>query len=113
MTLADRFASAGPEDQRELLMELATHYPDQHAPDEKRYWAWREWNDPFNLLLNIGTDPAFLAAAMMLAPDRCFWAVGSDGWASIVMQGSAMFRVVEASTPALALGAAIARSMRL
>lgn len=112
--LSDRFANATAEDQRELLEELAKLTMPQFGETntDAYYWIVRKWSDSFHRLLTINTDPAFLAAALMLVPEdkfrflrRADHGVGWEASCGIYKAGG--------QTPALALGFAIARNLGL
>lgn len=118
MTLSTRAEQAKPDEARWLLTELVNAVDVSDSWDRER---WRVW---FQLCDSIDTPEAHLAAAMMLVPEG--WRVSnmleyeSGGWAVYLAMRESPLTTVGcpakigspgAATPALALIAAIARSL--
>lgn len=100
--LARRAEQGTAEQQRELLEEA------YEAVKRRLVWYALRRRDFLVLVRDIGTDEAFLAAAMMLVPIDCYLTLrGSlgDCWRA-GMQGYS----VDAATPALAILAASCRA---
>lgn len=108
MTLSHRAEQAAPDEARGLLEELFL---------QPRY-AGRVNPITFRLFLDIiDTPEAHLAAAMMLVPEGWNWTCESEGAACVFRYpqksdaSDYLEHQAEAATPALALIAAIARSV--
>jgi hypothetical protein len=101
---------------REKLEGLfARRWPE---PSKTSFAQWNSWwihhSGPFNALLDIGTDEAFLAAAMMCVPEGHFWSITMRGekrggyHACCVLEGPLEWH--DGPTPAEALIEAITRA---
>ena len=107
MTLITRIEAAGPEDQRALLVEAwDIIHPRSTAFDL----------DKWHRFTGMITHFAYLSAAEMLVPEGWGWGAGNcsekdDSWASVTSpHGDCLDYDAYASTPALALLAAILRA---
>jgi hypothetical protein len=119
--LAERCQKAEKEDQDNLL-ELAFNFCDPEPNCDWKSWsserlskqdqsdkivfsAWLERDERRKHFNDLRKLKAYESAALMLLPEGCFWAVGSDGSASVFRSSGAMYKGA-AATPALALTAA-------
>ena len=115
MTLLHRIETTGPDQQRELLVEA---YEMLHAePDAIRDGvAWGEWHNRRRYARQKIDAGAYLSAAETLVPEGWGWGAGNcsekdDSWASVTSpHGDCLDYDAYASTPALALLAAILRA---
>lgn len=115
--LATKIEAAQPGQERELLLELlGVIQPKTPRHHDDTHWEWWEFDARFRKMLDA---EAWLSAVEMLVPEGWQeWQVGRQPWkgcnglAYVLDRGSMRDPLlVHAATPALALAAAIARSI--
>lgn len=126
--LSDRFSSAKPGDERELFTELwETLNPKPDELDEiRRSPKWKEWDRARANIARMVHADAYLSVAEACMPEGWAHGAGTEseanltGWAWLIKRNETIEDLIhpdpvtsvhgEAATPALALGAAIAKA---